>query len=117
MKGALASQEAQIVSDLSVGDLSSGDGIDRTLQSLAEVTAKQPRANMRRIAEIRQICKIASDKWSAGEQTKAIREQNRTLMRLEHGEHAFILLEQLKANRTLRPLPPGPGQAIPRKEA
>jgi hypothetical protein len=82
------------------------------LQSLAEVTATQPRANMRRIAEIRQICKIASDKWSTSEQTKATRELNRTLMRLEHGEHAVMLLEQLKANRTLRPLPP----AHPRKE-
>lgn len=109
LKGAMASQEAQTVPDLQI-DLTSEDGIAKTLQGVSEAAAKTRNANLRRLSEIRQCCSVAVSL----RQTVATRELNKTLLRLEHGERAVILLEQLKADRTLKPLPALPGKGVPR---
>lgn len=110
-KGALASQEARTVQDVAV-DLTTEDGISRTLQNLGHAAATQANANLKRIAEIRKCC----DSAVSLRQTTAVRELNKTLLRLEHGEKAVLILEQLRANRALTPLPGLPGQSKPKKE-
>ena len=100
--GTMASKMRKALPDLSIGDLTQDEGILQTLSALLKAAASQP-VDLRRVSEIRQGLGVAVSLRQAA----AKRELNRTLMRLEHGEHAVILLEQLRANRTLRPLPPG----------
>jgi hypothetical protein len=100
--GTMASKMKKALPDLTIGDLTQDEGILQTLSALLKAAASQP-VELRRVSEIRQGLGVAVSLRQAA----ATRELNRTLMRLEHGEHAVILLEQLRANRTLRPLPPG----------
>src|SRR5690349_15860070 len=85
-KGAQASQEARTVQEVAV-DLLSEAGLAETLQSLAKAAANQPNANLRRIAEIRKCC----DSATALRQALAVKELNKTLLRLEHGEKAVLV--------------------------
>lgn len=104
LKGALASQEAQTIPDLTV-DLTSEEGIAQTLQGLSEKAARIKNVNLRRIAEIRQCCNVAVGLRQAA----ATRELNQSLLRLEHGARAVAVLQQMKAaDRILKPLPGTP---------
>lgn len=106
--GVIANKIKRTLPNLTIGDLATDDGILITLQGLTEATAKDKDVDLRRVSEIRQGLSVAVNL----RQTAATRELNRTLLRLEHGERAVVLLEQLKGTRTLRPLP-----HIPNKEA
>ena len=101
LKGALASQMKKALPDLVIGDLTTDDGIIATLTDVLKAAAKDKNVDLRLVSEIRQGLSVAGTL----RQVAATRELNRTLLKLEHGERAVVLLEQLKANRTLRPLP------------
>ena len=100
MKGKIGAQTAKSIPELMIGDLTSDDGISTTLQSLCEVAAMKA-VDLRRVSEIRQALGVAVSLQN----TKATRELNKTLMRLEHGQKAVVLLEQLKGDATRRPTP------------
>ncbi|MEO5957417.1 MAG: hypothetical protein ABIR36_17260 [Nitrospiraceae bacterium] len=86
---------------LEIGDLREDAGILQTLTDLLKAAAQDRDVDLRLVGEIRQGLSVAVNLRQAA----ATRELNRTLLKLEHGERAVVLLEQLKANRTLRPLP------------
>ncbi|BCA56690.1 hypothetical protein W02_38300 [Nitrospira sp. KM1] len=100
LKGAIASQEATTIPDLQIGDLTTEEGIAKTLQGISESAAKIRNANLKRLAEVRQCCNVAVGL----RQASATRELNNTLLRLEHGGKAVQILEQLRNNRNIRPL-------------
>jgi hypothetical protein len=106
--GVIANKIKRTLPNLVIGDLATDEGILGTLQGLTEATAKDKDVDLRRVSEIRQGLNVAVSL----RQTAATRELNRTLLRLEHGERAVVLLEQLKGSRPVRPLP-----SMPNKEA
>jgi hypothetical protein len=106
--GQIASANKKTLPDLTIGDLTTNEGILATLKGLMEAAATQ-QVDLRRVGELRQGLSVAVNL----RQTAATRELNKTLLRLEHDERAVVLLEQLKADRTLKPLPSLPNQKDP----
>lgn len=101
LRGALASKMKKALPDLVIGDLTQDAGILQTLTDVMKAAAASRDVDLRLVGEIRQGLSVAVNLRQAA----ATRELNRTLLKLEHGERAVVLLEQLKANRTVRPLP------------
>jgi hypothetical protein len=87
--------------DLVIGDLTTERGIIQTLTDVMKAAAKDKNIDLRLVSEIRQGLSVAGTL----QQVAATREQTRALLTLQHGERAVLVLEQFKANRTLRPLP------------
>ena len=102
LKGALASKMKKALPELVIGDLTTDDGIIQTLTDVLKAAARDRNVDLRLVSEIRQGLSVAGTL----RQVAATRELNRTILRLEQRERAVVLLEQLKANRTLRPLLP-----------
>ena len=109
LKGIVASKMKKALPDLVIGDLTQDAGILQTLTDVLKAAAASRDVDLRLVGEIRQGLSVAVNLRQAA----ATRELNRTLLKLEHGERAVVLLEQLKANRAVRPLlPSGKGVSV-----
>lgn len=105
--GVLRAKEARNAKyrNIEIGDITTEDGVLEAIRQLMEAAATAPRAELKRIEVLRALCNSAVGLL----QMKIQRELQRTLMRLEHGERAAVILAQLAAGGAKSLLPKAKG--------